>query len=166
MLRVCKSCKTEKAHKDFVKNSKCNFGITHKCKLCLNEENKISYPKNRDRLLAAQKKSVAKRRSEGKDVNKPSREYNKRNPERKRFYAAQRKTHVKQATPRWLNSAQKAHIKRIYRLAQVMKDETGIDYHVDHIIPLRGENVCGLHVPQNLQVLRADLNLSKSNTHR
>ena len=166
MLRVCKSCKTEKPHEDFVKNSKCKFGITHKCKLCLNKENKISYPKNRGKFLAAQKKSVAKRRSEGKDVNKPSREYNKRNPEYKRFYAAQRKAHVKRATPSWLTDAQKAHIKRTYKLAQIIKCETGLDYHVDHIIPLRGENVCGLHVPENLRVLRADLNLLKSNLYR
>lgn len=165
MLRLCKHCETEKPHEDFVKNAGCKFGITHKCKACFNAENRATYPQKRDKILATQKRSVEKRRAEGKDVNKPSREYNKRNPEYKRFYASQRKTHVRQATPSWLTSEQKAHIKRTYRLAQIMKDETGIDYHVDHIIPLRGENICGLHVPQNLQVLKADLNLKKSNIY-
>lgn len=165
MLRVCKTCKEEKPHDLFTKNSKCLYGITHKCKSCLNLYSKERYPEKRDAVIAIQKKSQAKRRLEGKDVNKASREYNRRNPQYKRFYAAQRKAHVRQATPAWLTTEQKAHIKRIYKLAQTMKDITGIDYHVDHIIPLRGKSVCGLHIPENLQVLRSDLNLSKSNIY-
>ena len=166
MLRVCKSCKEEKAIDQFTKNTKCKYGFTHKCLNCSAAYNLSYYYDNKDKWAETQKKSVTKRRGEGKDVNLPSREYNRRNPEYKRFYAAQRKVHVKQATPAWLSPEQKAHIRRIYKLAQVMKSATGLDYHVDHIIPLRGQNVCGLHVPDNLQVLRSDLNLSKSNTYK
>jgi len=166
MLRVCKTCGVEKPLDSFTKNSRCNYGVTHKCLNCSADYHSDYYRNNTEQRAKTQKKSVAKRRAGGRDVNKPSREYNKRNPEYKRFYASQRKAHVKRATPSWLTDSQKAHIKRTYKLAQTIRDATGLDYHVDHIIPLRGENVCGLHVPENLRVLRADLNLSKSNIYK
>lgn len=165
MTRVCKSCFKEKNHEEFVKNPRCKFGITYKCKQCFNQQAREKYPDQKEKIFLNQKKSRLKRRSEGKDVNKAAREYSRRNPEYKRFYAAQRKNHVKQATPSWLSPQQKAHIKRVYKMAQFMKRETGLDYHVDHIIPLRGKCVCGLHVPENLRVLRADLNVIKSNIY-
>ena len=69
-----------------------------------------------------------------------------------------------QATPPWLNYDHKQEIEFTYSLAKECELLTGDQYHVDHIVPLQGENVCGLHVPWNLQVLPADINLKKSNS--
>jgi hypothetical protein len=67
------------------------------------------------------------------------------------------------ATPDWLTQDQLEDIKSMYTLAKKFEGIFGLSYHVDHIVPLQGENVCGLHVPWNLQLLEAKLNLSKSN---
>ena len=53
----------------------------------------------------------------------------------------------------------------MYWLASDLFKVTGEEYHVDHIVPLVGVDVCGLHVPWNLQVLPSDLNLKKGNKH-
>lgn len=67
------------------------------------------------------------------------------------------------ATPKWLTEEHYAQIVDIYKEREILTEITGILYHVDHIVPLQGETVCGLHVPWNLQVIPATENLSKSN---
>jgi hypothetical protein len=64
-----------------------------------------------------------------------------------------------------LSKLYKEEIKNFYWLAKDLEITSGQKYHVDHIIPLQGDNVCGLHVPWNLQVLPADINLSKGNRY-
>lgn len=50
-----------------------------------------------------------------------------------------------------------------YLLSRLREKITGFKWHIDHIIPLNGENVSGLHVWNNLQVIPASVNLSKGN---
>lgn len=66
-------------------------------------------------------------------------------------------------TPKWLSFSQKLEIECFYYKAMRYEEETGIKYHVDHIVPLNGKNVSGLHVPWNLQIIPAKENLSKGN---
>ena len=67
------------------------------------------------------------------------------------------------ATPSWLTESHNLQIQCKYSLAQMFSRETGIQHHVDHIVPLKGKTVCGLHVPWNLRVIPAVDNLRKSN---
>jgi hypothetical protein len=74
-----------------------------------------------------------------------------------------RRESVRQATPSWLSEVQKDEINQMHWLARDLEITSGGTYQVDHIVPLRGKNVCGLHVPWNLQILPSDINLSKGN---
>lgn len=69
----------------------------------------------------------------------------------------------RQATPPWITRKQKTEIRQIYEIAITMTKTTGEQYVVDHIIPLRSHEVCGLHVPWNLRVITQEENLKKSN---
>ena len=75
---------------------------------------------------------------------------------------ARRRKH-REATPKWLSSKQKTEIRQLYQIAITMTQTTGEQYVVDHIVPLRSDVVCGLHVPWNLRVVTQEENLKKSN---
>ena len=71
----------------------------------------------------------------------------------------------REATPPWITRKQKSEIRQLYQIAITMSKTTGERYVVDHIVPLRSEVVCGLHVPWNLRVITQEENLKKSNKH-
>ena len=79
--------------------------------------------------------------------------------------SAFRRARKRQATPPWLTPEHKKKIESHYVRARRKTAETGILYHVDHIVPLISEHVCGLHVPWNLRAIPASINLSKKNRH-
>jgi hypothetical protein len=54
-------------------------------------------------------------------------------------------------------------IAEAYDLAALRTRALGIEFHVDHIIPLRGKKVSGLHVPQNIRVIPGVENMRKTN---
>lgn len=84
----------------------------------------------------------------------------KNNPGKNTAKSARRRAAELRATPIW---ADQARITRAYELAASIRVEHGIDCHVDHIIPLQGRNVCGLHVHDNLQIISSKANRAKSN---
>lgn len=74
--------------------------------------------------------------------------------------ASKRRAVGRQAEPLWADAAL---IKLLYTTRQYMTEQTGFEWHVDHVVPLQGRNVCGLHVHNNLRVVPATVNLQKSN---
>ena len=80
-----------------------------------------------------------------------------------RHHRKARRKCERQSTPRWLDSEQKKSLRKIYAEAQVRTVVEKEEYHVDHIVPLRNDKICGLHVPWNLRVIKATENCEKSN---
>lgn len=84
----------------------------------------------------------------------------KENPGRLAAKSMKRHAAKLKATVPWANHAA---IRGIYREAAALTRATGEPHHVDHIVPLQGKNVCGLHCEQNLQILTRFQNISKHN---
>jgi hypothetical protein len=124
------------------------------------EVRKASYIKHRAVRLQGRKEWRAKNLEKDREREK---RYLKNN--RPVVYAknARRRAAETQSVPPWLNFIQKAQIKEFYEIAAARAMQTGVKHHVDHIVPLRGDGVNGLHVPWNLQVLTEFENCSKHN---
>lgn len=117
--------------------------------------------KNRDAVLE-KKRADNKRRREAnpEKFRERSRLYLLRFPEKHAARQAARRCKKVEATPAWANTF---FIEEIYDLAKRRTKLTGVEWHVDHIVPLKSRLVCGLHVESNLQVIPSVLNISKSN---
>ena len=75
---------------------------------------------------------------------------------------ARRKAAKLQRTPAWLDVVSLKETEFTYAWCAALRS-CGLDYHVDHVVPLQGQNVSGLHVPWNLQVIPATENIQKNN---
>lgn len=121
------------------------------------EAGKRYYERNKKLVIAR----AQARPSEAKRLYKTR--YKEANPELYKLLTSLRRRRHKNATPKWLSTDQKKNIRNLYLHAMSLSKVTGERYAVDHIIPLNGEDVCGLHVPWNLRVITQEENLAKSN---
>lgn len=169
--KICSKCKISKNTTEFRKKSKASCGYSSSCKVCDNKRDSIYREYNRKSI---QEKQVLKRLSNPELVKIYNKEYHasnrdkilsrmknyrKENPSMFAAKDAKKRMIVKEATPKW---ADLKKIQEIYKKRNILNTES-IKYHVDHIIPLRGYLVCGLHVEYNLQIIPAKENLTKKN---
>lgn len=95
-------------------------------------------------------------------ISRANKQWRYTNPDKHAARSAAYRAAKSRRTPSWLTPDDLTEIRQFYAFAQQLREETGIDWHVDHILPLRGERISGLHVPNNLRVIPADQNLRKS----
>ena len=181
LIKYCYKCKENKPVESFGKNKSKKDGLSTECRPCKRQGDKQYYQANADQV----KQTVAKYRAENpekvsqvkKDWYEVNKEhvYNKSNAYRKAYpeKALQYQRNYKQAnsgkarswlakyratklkaTPLWF---EKDLVEAIYMKAK----EWG--FAVDHIVPLQGKTVCGLHCWSNLQLLDPALNSAKKN---
>lgn len=105
---------------------------------------------NRQKRLEIRRRRAALKRG---DINAWHTAWRKANRPKMRAKNAIRKARKLMATPSWVD---KKALVLVYQ-------ECPIGMHVDHIVPLKGKTVCGLHVPWNLQYLTPEQNLAKGN---
>jgi len=76
---------------------------------------------------------------------------------------ARRRAAKRNRIPKWVDKSHMWLIKEAYELAQIRTKQFGFSWHVDHVYPLQGELVSGLHVIENLQVIPGIENIKKKN---
>jgi hypothetical protein len=160
MEKRCLSCEILQPLEDFYNDKKNPDGKMNEC-ICCNKFKRALYRQNnrekeriRNRTYGAANKELIKNRVQRWRVNNPGKERAKRR---------MREVQKLNACPPW---AQKGVVRKEilahYLHAEWLEKVTGEKMHVDHIVPLCNDFVCGLHVPSNLMVLTASDNMSKN----
>jgi hypothetical protein len=177
--KVCSKCGKNLSLDDFHNNKNRLSGKVSACKTCCGDFYEENAEEIKRRVREYKETNPDKRRETNENYYQENKEYHatkatkwaKENPERKREIerkydranqpkknarTALYKARKKRATPPWLSQQQIDEIQRIY-------ENCPAGYEVDHIVPLRGKKVSGLHVPWNLQYLTAEDNNKKGN---
>ena len=170
---VCKLCLVEKEEENFNASARKSNGKNSYCKLCQSKKNKawmqenVIHRSNYEKgYKGARQDHVRETKQKWDAENKEHRSvYRQARKPQYAAHAMKRYVTIKLSQPFWLSESQLKEIEMFYWLAADLKTTCGETYHVDHIVPLQGKNVCGLHVPWNLQILPADVNIRKSNKH-
>lgn len=170
-MKKCPKCQIIKPKQDFYKDLGRKDGLQYSCKECKKYSRKDYYWRNPEFFKEKYKEYYKKTREYHR--NRLSR-FRQENPLYEPLYrslnrdkisakdARRRAAKLKQC-PAWLSSGMKLEILGLYSKAQLLSTLTGVKHHVDHIIPLQGVSVRGLHVPWNLQIITKTENLKKGN---
>ena len=160
-FKICTKCDTEKPLSEYHKQKGQRFGVRNICKQCRKVETRKRYEENKDKISEQCKKYYSKNKD---NIRKYLKNYREANLDAHNSRTAKYRADKLKRTPKWLDE-EEFFIKEAYELAKLRERCTGIKWHVDHEIPLRGKNVSGLHVPQNIKVIPAKQNLEKSNKY-
>ena len=142
-------------NKEALKIKRENYYLEHKEQAKLRA---MEWDKNHPKEVKERVKRYADKNRE--IVRERQRLCKKNNPGNITFHVAKRRSMKMKATVTWINDF---FVKEAYKLAKLREKLTKIKWHVDHVIPLKGKYVCGLHVHNNLQVIPAITNIKKSN---
>jgi hypothetical protein len=174
-MKHCPHCNQVKSFEAFYASSTHKSGYASWCKACESERNKAKNLANRaSRLVKAKEWRDANQEKQATAVNawrlnNPEqtaaiyRDWAQRNKDKVNAKWMQREAAKKCRTPSWLTEDDKWLIEQAYDIASIRTKHFGISFHVDHVVPLQGKAVSGLHVPWNLQVIPAKVNQAKSN---
>lgn len=147
------------------------------CKPCCTKATQAHYWRNREpapkppiltpeqRLEKERARSRDKYRRMPEKCRENSRRWVANNPDKVSIMRAKIRAGKRLAVPRWLTEHDLHLIGLKYLEARVLSLMAGAKFEVDHIVPLNGASVCGLHVPWNLRVITRRHNRSKSNRH-
>jgi hypothetical protein len=150
-------CGAVKPLDEFHNDSRKADGRTYRCKPCA----KAAATASRQARLE-QVRAYDRERQKLKPRDKVKETTAKHYQKKKAYYrerVSSRRAYMGKATPPW---ADKDAMLAAYEYAHWLR-EIGVDAEVDHIIPLYGRNVCGLHVHCNLRVVLKTENRSKNN---
>jgi hypothetical protein len=130
------------------------------CITCGNIDSAKRIANNHEKQLVRQKKW---RLANPEKQKKYSQDWLKNNQHKNAMKKRTRDASKMQRTPSWLNAGHKFEIESIYKYCAALRS-MNLKYEVDHIVPLQGKTVSGLHVPWNLQVITEQENRSKRNS--
>jgi hypothetical protein len=154
---VCRECWSVKTSAWRKKNSeKTRLYVRRSCKKAYDADPEKYRAKSRAKRLANPEQAK-------KIVNKSYKKTYKARYQQERARLNASSAARRAATPKWLSAIQKAQIQEFYDVARCLETQTGIKHHVDHVHPINGKFLSGLHVPWNLQILTASENCSKKN---
>ena len=178
-MKTCTGCRVEKPLTEFYvrRSGQKTPGYEARCKQCEAAAHAEYRKKNKGRLNAharlwdlknPERKAERDRTYRARNAEKvasTTRAYRQENKALFAHHANMYRLTKRQACPPWLDDEVKFLIAEAYDLAQRRAELCGGEWHVDHIVPVRGKSVCGLHVPWNLQVIPKEVNLRKHNHH-